>query len=177
VRLFLAVPVPPSPGFAQATADLVREVPGARPVPEGSWHATVRFLGEVAEAQPVIAAVGPVAARHPTIPVAVRGVGAFPDPRKARVVWAGMEAPGLDRLAADIAQATPLARDPERGRPFHAHVTLARLDRPRDVRTFVQGRVQASFSAGAISEVVLFRSELTPQGPQYTKMASFPLAP
>ena len=177
MRLFLAVEVPPSPRFAEVTRELVAASPNARPVPAGTWHATLRFLGDAGDPDAVAGAVAPVVARHHSMAAAVRGVGAFPSPRKARVVWAGIDAPGLDALVAESVAATPLDRDPDAKRPFHAHATLARLDPPWDAREFVQPRAQMPFSVGAITEVVLFSSDLTPKGPVYRRVATFPLAP
>lgn len=175
MRLFLAVEAPPSPAYAQATAEVCAAFPEARPVPTGSWHVTLRFLGETAAVSTVVAAVMPVAARHAPIPITVAGLGAFPDARRARIVWIGMQGDGLAPLAAELAAATPLARDPEAGRPFSGHITIARLDPPRDVRPLV-GRWQGRHVATAVADrIVLYRSDLGPAGPRYTPVQSFSL--
>jgi 2'-5' RNA ligase len=44
MRLFIAVPIAPSPAFFKATESLRAIAPGARIVPGGSWHLTLRFL-------------------------------------------------------------------------------------------------------------------------------------
>ncbi|MCA1819150.1 MAG: RNA 2',3'-cyclic phosphodiesterase [Halobacteriales archaeon] len=175
MRLFLAIPAPESPRYAELARDIQAAMPQARPVPAGSWHATLRFLGEVADWRPLAAAVRPVVAATPRARLAMRGVGAFPSPRKARVVWAGMHADGLGALAAAVAAATPLAHDPERGRPFHAHVTLARLDPPGDASAFASAHASETLAKGTMDSVVLYSSQLTPSGPVYRPLETFPL--
>lgn len=175
VRLFLAVPLPHSSVYADVTTVIQARHRQARPVPSGSWHATLRFLGEVKDPAPVAAAVAPVVARHRHVPMVVEGLGAFPRPAQARVVWVGLHAEGLPALAADIAHATPLPNDSGKGQGFHPHATLARLDPPADLRGLVEEHRDTHFAAGRLVEVVLFRSELTPQGPVYSPLERFPL--
>lgn len=175
MRLFLAVEAPPSPAYAEATAEVCAAFPAARPARDGSWHATLRFLGEVADATGIVAAVGPVAARHAPIPVEVAGLGAFPQARRARVVWLGLHGQGMAELAADLAAATPLRHDPEAGRPFSGHVTIARLDPAGDVRPLVDRWRDRHVAAAVVDRVVLFRSDPGPDGPRYTPVHAFPL--
>jgi len=176
MRLFLAVEAPASRSYEEVTQDLLRAFPTARPVPTGQWHATLRFLGEVPDADPVCEKVRPIVAQVPQTRLRVQGVGAFPNAAKARVLWAGMQADGLETLAAALAEALPLPREPEPARPFRPHVTLARLDPPRDTRAFIEANARRDFAEGTWREVVLMRSELRPGGPVYTKVATFPLA-
>src|SRR5687768_6940805 len=75
VRLFVALPVPASPVYGQVTQDLVAAAPSARPVPDGAWHITVRFLGEVFDAAPVAAALDAACKGRPALPCVVEGLG------------------------------------------------------------------------------------------------------
>jgi RNA 2',3'-cyclic 3'-phosphodiesterase len=176
VRLFLAVPAPPSPAYAEAVAEVRAAFAGARPVRDGSWHATLRFLGEVADLRGVVSAVGPVAARHAPIPVEVAGLGAFPRAERARVVWMGLQGHGLAPLAADLAAATPLPHDRDADRPFAGHITIARLDPPADARALVERWRGRHVASATVDRVVLFRSDPAPGGPLYTPVQDFPLA-
>ncbi|HLF16683.1 MAG TPA: 2'-5' RNA ligase family protein, partial [Candidatus Thermoplasmatota archaeon] len=75
MRLFIGLPLPPHPAYGEVTHDLVNSAPGVRPVPEGSWHVTLRFLGEVADAAPVEAALAGTCSGLAALPAAVTGVG------------------------------------------------------------------------------------------------------
>lgn len=176
MRLFLAVEAPASDRYASLTQGILAAFPHARPVPPGQWHATLRFLGEVPDPAPVVETVRPIVAQLRPAPLSVHGLGAFPNASRARVLWAGMHADGLETLAAALADALPVPREPEPRRPFRPHVTLARLDPPRDVRSFVETTRDVRFGEGTWSEVFLFRSDLRPGGPVYTRLESFPLA-
>src|SRR4051812_1783455 len=69
-------------------------------------HGTLLFLGELDEKDilPVCRVVEAAAGREPPFPVRVSGVGAFPTPRRPKVVWAGITdgADELRRLYADL---------------------------------------------------------------------------
>jgi 2'-5' RNA ligase len=171
MRLFVALPVPPSPAYAEVTREVVAVAPTARPVPAGAWHVTVRFLGEVFDAAPVAAALDAACKGRPALPCVVEGLGTFsqgfPPDKKARVVWAGVRAAGVDALVSAVVQATASFGEPPERRPFVAHVTLARLPNPADLRALVARHAGTLFAAGALDRVVLFRSHLGPAGPRY----------
>lgn len=171
MRLFVGLPVPPSPAFDAVAAELEAEA-RARIVPSGSWHVTLRFLGEVLDPAPVMAALDFALKGRPAIPCVVEGLGTFPDRgfpphKKARIAWAGVRAAGIDALAAAVDDATAGFGEPPEDRPFVAHVTLARLPRPADLRSFVSRHEGTLFSQGVLDRVVLFRSTPGPGGSRH----------
>lgn len=179
MRLFVAVDLP-EPIKDQIEA-LRAVIPGATWVKRPAYHLTLRFLGDgIAEARlgEIKAALARVEA--PPFELALRGVGRFPAPgrRPARVLWAGVQAPpALDALYRGVSATLNPIGFPSDGQPFNPHITLARLRQPveREVERFLtqhEGVVSAPF---AVSEFILYASELTPQGPIYTIQASFPL--
>lgn len=119
------------------------------------------------------------AAGHAAFDLEVHGLGAFPSPTRARVLWAGVSA-GADEtagVAARVEEAlAPLGIPPET-RPFAAHVTLGRVREPR-----AQPRLAAALDAAEpfgrqrVTRVSLMRSELSPRGARYTELAPLPLA-
>ncbi len=171
MRLFVGLPVPPSPAYAQATADVLDVARDARPVPAGSQHVTLRFLGEMAEPDGVVAALDRALAGRPALPCVVEGLGTFPGgfpaDKRARVVWAGLRAPGVEALADAVVQATARFGEPPERRPFVAHVTLARMARPADLRLVVEKHRGTLFAQGVLDKVVLYRSTPTPRGQVY----------
>src|SRR5688572_4685038 len=117
MRLFVALPVPSSPAYAEVTREVVATAPSARPVPDGAWHVTLRFLGEVLDPAPVAAALDAACRGRPALPCVVEGVGTFPDTgfppgKKARVAWAGVRAPGVEALAEAVVKATAAFGEP-----------------------------------------------------------------
>lgn len=181
-RLFLAVDLP-EPVRDLLAAVLVRwnegrPLPG-RPVPPANWHLTLRFLGDADEVgrDRLLAALD---GRGPGGRVRVRlnGLGAFPTPRRATVLWLGVSegAAALDRLAAVAEEAAVSAGWPPEDRPFHPHLTLSRIRPDQDVRPLL-ARPQpepVAFDAGAIT---LFRSHLGGGPARYEALERFPLGP
>jgi 2'-5' RNA ligase len=168
MRLFIAVPVAPSPAFSTATQSLRALAPGARIVPGGSWHVTLRFLGELDDPLVAVAAMQEALVGVAAIAGEVRGVGAFPAPRAVRVAWAAVEAPGLGHVAERIRDATANLGEPPGNERFAPHVTLARLQRPCDLTFWIDQYRDTLFFSGVFDRVILFSSKLTKLGPVYT---------
>lgn len=184
VRLFLALDLPAEHRREiGGRADRLKgSLPAARWVPPEHLHLTLAFLGATEEtAVPeLVAAVAPAFAAGEPLDLRVSGAGTFPPERPARVAWVRIDGgPALLALQRRVAGAASgcLGLEPER-RPFHPHVTLARPRRPWNrraseelVRAF-EGGVGDPF---AVTEGVLYRSELSPRGARYTAVERFPL--
>jgi RNA 2',3'-cyclic 3'-phosphodiesterase len=181
MRLFVGLDLPGETARALETL-LNRLRPAARIgwSPPANLHITTKFIGEWPEErlEELKSALGAVAAR-PTIPVHVRELGFFPNPRSPRVFWCGIEAPGLAALAADTDRATAsLGIEPEK-RAFSPHLTLARIREPRDLgelRRAIENFGPAEFGRFEAGSFFLYRSQLRPGGSLYTKLAEFPLS-
>ena len=146
--------------------------------PEG-LHLTLKFLGEIEKAQAtsVVAALQGLGGFDP-FKAEVKGFGFFPDARRPRVFWVGLQGPpALSELAAGVEAALePLGFAPEH-RPFKPHLTLARFDRPQSPATLTAAINDSSVgSVGQfeVSEFFLFESRLRPGGAEYLKLARFP---
>lgn len=181
MRLFVGLPVPDSPLYEAVKRDLVDVARDARPVPPGSHHVTLRFLGEMAEPDGVIAALDRACAGRHALACVVEGVGTFPGgfptDKRARVAWAGLRAPGVEQLAAAVEDATARFGEPPERRPFVAHVTLARMARPADLRLLVEKHRRTLFGQGVLDRVVLYRSMTGPRGPAYEVVHTVRLGP
>ena len=138
-RVFIAAPLPD--GARATIAEVVDRVRGAG-VPGGGrdvrWvrldglHLTLRFLGPTLEPRIVAArsAVRAVAASAEPFELVIGGAGTFPPVGRPRALWLGTRDGGdqLADLAASIDAALVEAGWPAEGRPFRAHLTLARAD-------------------------------------------------
>ncbi len=161
-RLFVAIGVPPSVRAAveDAFAPWREAFPAARWVPPANWHVTVRFVGSVPTTMVgwVGAAVGEAAAGVAPFRARLSAIGAFPSPRRAKVLWAGLDdrAGGMAELARAL-DASLAQELPSRPRAFRPHLTVARSDAPL--------AMPASFTATPVApvdfrvdRVVLFES-------------------
>ncbi|MHC4941114.1 MAG: RNA 2',3'-cyclic phosphodiesterase [Planctomycetota bacterium] len=174
MRAFLAIPIPhelqqPLAVAGQAFTDM-------RCVRADNLHLTLKFLGDVRDPVPVAEAAEEVCASHQPFDVTLARVGCFPQRKKARVVWVGLEEGDLaaGALAIGLERALePLGFPPE-GRPWRGHVTLGRFKTPKRLRASLLDREHV-FGTFRAEEVVLFRSELTPDGAIHTPIHRLPL--
>ncbi len=149
---------------------------GARWAPPGNWHVTLHFLGATQESgipgiEERLAGAARVARSFET---SLTTLGGFPSATRARIVWAGLDdrAGRMGALARSVREV--LDAEPE-DRPFAAHVTVARNDRPRPLpEGFAATPVPAS--AFTVRELVLYRSHLGRPAPRYEALARFGLA-
>jgi RNA 2',3'-cyclic 3'-phosphodiesterase len=181
IRTFLAVEV--APAIVAALVELKRELShsgaAVRWVRDDALHATVKFLGGVPEAQLAALrdALADAVGKTPTLRAAVRGLGMFPNPKRPRVVWVGLDCQPLTAVAASVDRAlAPLGFAAE-NRPYHAHITLGRV---KDMRgwapldTALAAHRHDDFGVCAISELIAYRSDLRRDGAVYTKLWTIP---
>src|SRR5579885_1537641 len=138
--------------------------------PEG-LHVTLKFLGEVPEARcaEVAAVLSGVAAAHRAVGVLARGLGGFPGAGRPRVLWAGLARGGAELAPLGFAAET---------RPFQGHVTLGRVRSARGLAALAAAlarHAEEEIGAWTVSELVLYRSRLSPAGARYEALARLPL--
>ncbi len=181
IRAFIAIELSKEiqAGLEGVLSRLRPATKAVRWVPALNIHLTLKFLGDtpVEKIEPLKRSLESEAGRHHPFDIQVGTLGAFPNPRRPRVIWVGVQAPaGLAALAAGVEKAVQsLGFTPEE-RPFSPHLTLGRI------------RQQASFDeVGALADLVaktrveslgntrvdkihLFRSDLRPAGAVYTSL-------
>lgn len=185
LRLFVGVRV--SIATVNALDEAVQEMRRASPddrrlrwVAPASYHVTLKFLGwtrpEVGFA--LRDALGAALAGQRAFELETRGLGGFPALERARVLWAGVDPAGAARLTAlaerveRAAEALGFAREQ---RPYHPHVTLARLAGPSDVRGLVSRYTEQLFRSSWVDGVVLFETKVKSDGSEYQEKARWPL--
>ena len=181
LRLFVAAPVPEShlARVHEVTAGLRARWPRARWMEPANQHVTLKFLGatDVDALDDVTAAVAGAVRRHEPAPVRLSALGVFPGPRRARVLWVGLDDPRdlLGSLAADLAAAfEPLGYEREK-REFRPHLTLARFREPVRMANDLADLALDDLAPFSVAEIGLFRSHLHPRGARYEELQRFPL--
>ncbi|MBN1693336.1 MAG: RNA 2',3'-cyclic phosphodiesterase [Dehalococcoidales bacterium] len=188
IRSFIAVELPVE--LKQALSRLQAKMKSASAAPvkwvePGNIHLTLKFLGDVStEIIGRITAVLEDAARgtHP-FDIGVSGLGAFPALKRARVIWVGLtgELEKLEQLQKRIeAGLEPLGFPPE-GRPFSPHLTIGRVRdyaRPDDrlaLGELIGGTILEQEYKIGVNAVHLIKSQLTREGPIYSKISAVTL--
>lgn len=176
IRIFVGVPLPE--GVRERLAGLCSGLPGARWVAPENLHVTLRFIGEVdeAEAEDIDAALAAI--RHGAFPLALAGADCFGSSNKVRVVFAGVEpSEPLMHLYGKVESVlVRLGLEPE-GRKYKPHVTLARLRNTprRRVGDFLAAAGPFRAEPFPVTGFTLFRSFLGRQGAHYEALAEYPL--
>ena len=146
-----------------------------------SIHLTLKFLGNIEEG--MVDKIGEVlkriAADTEPFLLKVRNLGVFPDERRPRVLWVGTtagdeETRSLQKRIDDAL--SPLGFDREK-RPFHPHLTLARIKSLKGTAAMMsvfKSHKNKYVGECQIDRVILFKSELHPEGARYTKLAVAP---
>lgn len=154
--------------------ELKKSIHGARWLKPDNLHLTLKFLGncDPAIVEAIDQTLRGVAERRHAFTFSLDGLGVFPSLRRARVLWVGVgEGTTLfEELAEDIEHAVEeLGFQPET-RPFHAHVTLARLKNPALIAesTLQDRRLALPTQPLTAASITLFRSLLSPHGAQYS---------
>lgn len=179
LRLFIAVPIPQ--GMREALEGLQASwkarTQGVRWVRPEGLHITLKFLGNVPEErlQAIKEAMETALSGLAPFEVRVKGVGAFPSLRNPRVLWVGVEDEEgkLKGVFKALEKALQKLGFPREERPFSPHLTLGRVKGRGDF-SFLEG---SGFDFGPllVKEVILFKSDLKPEGAEYTPLYAVPL--
>lgn len=181
VRAFVAVRL--SPEVESALSQLVSELrspgDGIRWVNPSNLHLTLHFLGAAVDYSrlgPVADELARVAAETAPFSVETRGLGAFPDLQRPRVLWAGLEGEGLLRLAQAVEAASVRCGFSPQPRAYSPHLTLGRVSDPARWRRFRVAFLKAAgreFGTSEIDRLTLYESVLSGAGPNYRVIATF----
>jgi len=153
-------------------------------VPAINIHLTLKFLGDVSLANLEILTemLRTESSSHHPFEISVGGSGAFPNSRRPRVVWVGVEAPPeLAIVQNGIVNAMDRLGYHSEDRSFSPHLTLGRVSRnasPQDISAISKAleTTRVGFlGAACIQEICLFRSDLKPTGAEYTRLFCAPL--
>ena len=181
MRAFIAIDLPEAlhTALAEAQQNFQSAARDARWTRPEGIHLTVKFLGEISDAQTkqVVEALTQIGPFEP-FSIEVKGFGFFPQAQRPRVFWAGVMAPpALAELAAQVENRMEKIGFAREARALSPHLTLARFQVPRPqpaLEAAIAARADTSLGAFNASEFFLFESKLSPQGAQYRKVVRFP---
>jgi len=185
VRCFIAIELPDEVkrGFRELQAQLKAgsQAP-IKWVDPANIHLTLKFLGNVAADRigEITAAMTKAVQGTSYFSLEVKELGVFPNPRRVQIVWVGVsgEVAKLARLQQRIESGLEGLGFPAEGRRFTPHLTLARLrDRatPDERAKLGQLIAETEFDAAqsfTVDSVNLMQSQLTREGPIYSRLSS-----
>jgi len=184
-RLFVAAElgVQPRAALARLVSQLARLPARMKWVQPDAIHITLFFLGDVfaARVADLAPALDAAAVLAPPLRCTVCGLGAFGRLDSPRVIWAGIGegAGALARLQRRVAAACEALGFPPEERAWTPHITIGRSRSSTGIRSVVEAlekHREDVFGESLISRIVLMRSTLRPEGPEYTILHASPLA-
>ncbi len=180
MRLFVALDIPE--GVRQSLVALMAKL---RPIcPKARWvrmegvHVTLKFIGEtpVENVEKIKTTLANIPERAP-ISINFRGIGFFPNERRPRVLWAGVNGGAeLAALAAAVDTALAGLGLPREERAFSPHLTLARFETPRGfdaLHAAIENSGPLEFGRGTATDFHLYQSVLKRGGAEYTRVATY----
>ncbi len=189
LRLFVAIAVPDivKDSIERAQREL-RAVSGDQAIrwaKRDQFHLTLKFLGavELLKVADLAAALRAATADSGPLQLEAAGIGMFPDARRLRVVWAGVQdrAHGLVDLQRRVERATaPFTAEPPEPH-FTGHVTLGRCRKigraeARALAAAAETMTRRSFGRWTADRIEIVRSELGPAGSRRTVLEALGLA-
>jgi len=188
MRLFVAIPLPEDieQTLVTLTSGLREAVPsGVRWVPANNIHLTLKFLGEqpVGRRDVLCSVIERASGCSHPFSVSVGGLGCFPGLTRPRVLWVGLNdaQERLAQLQRELETGFGEIGIPREQRPFHPHLTIGRMKRDfsshdqQELQAAIQAHGDRSIGRWVVQEIVLYQSDLRPQGAVYSRMGTFPL--
>ena len=169
--------------LAQISLDLeqsLKDLP-VRWVSVAKIHLTIKFLGDISVSNVgmLTEIIQSTAAGRDAFEISIGGLGAFPNKRRPRVIWVGVEAPmELQAIHRQIEmEVMRLGYEAEKRR-YSPHLTLGRVSRnvslkdARMISKVLKEKTVGFLGVTRVRKVHLYRSDLQPSGAVYTKMVS-----
>ena len=179
-RLFVCLELPSADREALGAMQGRLRKEGARVswVSPGNIHLTLVFLGDIDEGRvsTIAGALDRAVDGVGSFEIRLGGTGGFPSLNRPRVLWVGVDG-ALERLRslrARVARELSAVGCSGDSKPFSPHLTIGRVRDDRDPAlrrvTSSLAAEQITFDSFSVSEVILMRSELGPQGSRYTPL-------
>lgn len=178
IRTFVAVEMPEEVRrqFGEVQAELQRAEAHVKWVEPQNIHVTLKFLGDITEEDLGRLYEGVTKGVQGLAPfeIVLSQLGAFPNLRRPRVVWIGVERgkEKLIELQKRLEESISQHGFSKEDRKFSPHLTIGRVKLPRGTDDLVNAIKATPFESNSIGirEVVVMKSTLTPEGPIYTQL-------
>ncbi len=125
------------------------------------FHITLYFLGDTEDNRMVAAKkiIDQVGKKHAPVEIELKGVGAFPSEREARVLWMGLgTTKELRSVQEDLADQFKSAGFPVDTHDFVAHLSIARLRNKQSVSSLISPWLRKKFGEFSVGKLILFES-------------------
>ena len=188
MRLFVAATIDPqvAQAISECSSQLRRRAQTLAPGARITWthadriHITIRFIGETDEQRAArIAHALSGALDVARFAITIEGLGTFPPRGAPRVLWAGIGdgRESLAKLERDVSAKLASAGTEVEDRPYHPHLTLARVREAAGLSAgaWLREAGEPRFGVSPVDAITLFQSRLLPGGPEHIPWKTFSL--
>ena len=184
-RVFCAIELPRD--LRKRLTTHIKHLRDAVPQAHASWsqpdniHLTLKFIGEIPQTrvENLLQAASRAVEDAAPFKIVIERTGVFPPHGPPRVLWIGInDSSGkLTELQGRLEDECAKEGFPKETRPFHPHLTIARLRKPQGARTLAATHKELDFEPIEVNvnELLVMRSELSSEGSKYTVLSSHPL--
>ncbi len=180
VRLFVGIPIPEDVRKKLSSLlDLLKKTDAdISCVAPQNLHLTIKFLGEVGTEQEIKKIKEILSSvKYDKFMLHLDGVGAFPSLERINVIWVGVKG-NIIPLIKKVESRLDYIR--KNDHPYEVpHLTIARVKKGRNrnkLHDWIKEHSNRDIGFMEIDRIVLYSSELKPDGPVYTYLAEFHLS-
>jgi RNA 2',3'-cyclic 3'-phosphodiesterase len=187
LRAFVAVEIPLDvrQAICDATSDLQKKIGSlVRWVPMENMHLTLKFLGDISLSNMDMLTQMLHAGTDllKCFDLHITGLGSFPNLKRPRVIYMGIQAPAtLETLQRGIESASRRLGYEAEERHFSPHLTIGRVRQnvtateQQTIRLALEETKIDFLGTARVDSIHLYKSDLKPPGPVYTRLYSAPL--
>lgn len=184
-RMFCAIELPDH--LRSQLQDRMQRLREVVPEATASWsrpeniHLTLKFFGNVAKQRVagISAAASRTAQGFSPFHITAGATGVFPKPNRPKVLWIGVDdlSGKLSTLQRKLETECDTEGFQKEDRAFRPHLTIARIGRPEGARRLAETHRLMEFRSVevAVTELIVFRSELSSKGSKYTRVSAHSL--
>ncbi|MBD3182386.1 RNA 2',3'-cyclic phosphodiesterase [Candidatus Poribacteria bacterium] len=185
IRTFIAIKLPENihKVLKQLQDELKESMPDVRWTKYGNIHLTLKFLGDtpVSQVDFIDEKLREISGKFSSFNMILEGVGAFPNSRKPRIIWAGINTTDetLENLAKQIEKEMDKIGFPKEKRKFKPHLTIGRirkLNNPTVMSKVLENIQIRKIGEFTVESVSFIESQLDPGGSIYTTLCDAPLS-
>lgn len=168
MRLFVGIGIKPCSEILEMQ-EYFKSIYRMKSVEPFNMHITLKFIGEVDEDEikKIDKILSGVSFRK--FKIILKGAGAFPSEKKARVIWIGAISDELNKLGNEVSEKLSIYNEEK----FSPHLTIGRLKEIADVSDNIKKFKLMEFGKLYVDHFSLYKSTLKPDGPIYEEIKKY----
>lgn len=180
MRTFIGIDLPAS--LKHKIMDIQKKLTGTynkiKWVKKENLHITLKFIGEVSKdlTSEILKHTNVAVQEINSFPYTINKIGAFPKIKHPKVIWVGCKKKNseIHKMFHKIEKSLQSINIKKEKRDFHSHITIGRTKKFKNKNKLIKLLKKVKFPTYSmkVENLTLYKSNLSPQGPIYTKLGS-----